>query len=108
MPETKHLRHSNVSADKTKRLIKIATYLRSVVEAGGGAIRHPDSRILSGIWPRQIQIAASYTLTDLRHQVLQLTFIPGLDALKSEWSVVAIPIDTIQEQDMDIRVSRVC
>jgi hypothetical protein len=40
--------------------------------------------------------------------VLQLTFIPGLDALKSEWSVVAIPIDTIQEQDMDIRVSRVC
>jgi len=37
------------------------------------------------------------TLTDLLHQVLQLTFIRGLDALKPGWSVVAIHIDAIQK-----------
>ena len=45
-------------------------------------------------------IGLGYTLTDQPHQVLQLTFIRGLDALKPGSSVVAIHIDAVQSSEL--------
>jgi hypothetical protein len=44
--------------------------------------------------------AAADALADQLNQLLQLGFVWCLDALKSGWSIVAIHIDAIQEQDM--------
>jgi hypothetical protein len=44
--------------------------------------------------------ATAYALADQLNQPLQLAFVRCLDAAKSGWSIVAIHIDAIQEQDM--------
>jgi hypothetical protein len=48
--------------------------------------------------------AAADALADQLNQLLQLAFVRCLDALKSGWSIVAIHIDAIQEQDMKVNV----
>ena len=48
--------------------------------------------------------ATAYTLTDQLHQVLQLTYIRCLDALKPGWPVFAIDIDAAQEEDLKVNI----
>ncbi len=48
--------------------------------------------------------AASDALADQLDQLLQLSFVRRLDALKSGWAVVAIDVDAIQEQDVEMYV----
>jgi hypothetical protein len=46
--------------------------------------------------------AAADALADQLNQLLQLAFVWCLDALKSGWSIVAMHIDAIQEQDVEV------
>ena len=48
--------------------------------------------------------AATYTLADQLNQILQLALVRCLDAAKSGWSIVAIHIDAIQKQDVEMYV----
>ena len=48
--------------------------------------------------------AAADALADQLDQLLQLGFVRRLDALKSGWAVVAIDVDAIQEQDVEMYV----
>ena len=48
--------------------------------------------------------AAADALADQLNQLLQLAFVRRLDALKSGWAVVAIDVDAIQEQDVEMYV----
>ena len=48
--------------------------------------------------------AAADALADQLNQLLQLAFVRCLDAAKSGWSIVAIHIDAIQKQDVEMYV----
>jgi hypothetical protein len=48
--------------------------------------------------------AAADALADQLNQLLQLAFVWCLDAAKSGWSIVAMHIDAIQEQDVEVNI----
>ncbi len=52
--------------------------------------------------------AATYTLADQLNQILQLVFIRRFDALKPGRTIVAIHVDAIQKQDMEVNIQVQC
>ena len=52
--------------------------------------------------------AATYTLADQLNQLLQLVFVRCLDALKAGRTIVAIHVDAVQKQDMEVNIQVQC